>query len=266
MRGRPDVAVRAARQEVREHVVRSGRELSRHIAPAAKEVVAVGQLDGMGAILTARVDVRAAAQQVVDDVDLPGHDRPVNRLTGSAVSGVQELGRFVEQRPHLFRIAFADRRRDGFSLRRGVVKARIPAREQRLHLDVSAIARRFDEVAAHAKRIRTVIEQERRDVELILAHGEGQGRPVFVVGAHERRVRRHQARDRLQISRDAGAEQLPDISALAGRPQQRFVLLSSSGGIMAHPVRSASLNRRSGGVRVRSAGLHSGLQASRSRV
>ena len=96
-----------------------------HIAPAAKVVIAVGELDRARAIGAPGVDVRAAGQQFVDDVDLPRHHRPVDGLIGPRVAGVQQLGRGVEQAPHLA----ADRARGS---------PRRPARLGRRRRDASA--------------------------------------------------------------------------------------------------------------------------------
>ena len=57
--------------------------------PAAKMVIAVGELNRASAIATFRMDLRAARQQLVDDIELARHHGPMNGLIGSLVAGVQ---------------------------------------------------------------------------------------------------------------------------------------------------------------------------------
>ena len=115
--GRPDVHRCAAGNEVREHLTGRRCDVTRHVTPAAIVIVAVGELDRPRAILPSRVDVGATGEQLVDDVDLPRHHRPMNRLIGSSVAGMQKLGRGIQQALDLFNVAFPDRRGHGFALR-----------------------------------------------------------------------------------------------------------------------------------------------------
>src|SRR5262249_5750304 len=84
-----DVDVDTARHEVSVHVTRSGDRVGGNIAPATIEVIAVREVNRPRAVLPARVDVGTSGEQLVDEVDLPGHHGPMNRLIGARVSGVQ---------------------------------------------------------------------------------------------------------------------------------------------------------------------------------
>src|SRR5262245_16049580 len=145
-RGHPYVHVYAPSDEMSVHVIRPGQDLLGHVAPAAKMVIAVREMNRTRAVLALRVDVRAARQQLIDDVDLSRHYCPMNRLIGSPVSGVQEIGRFVQEFSDLLQVAFANRRRDRFSLRRGAVQAGELALKQLLHLDILAVAGDLEDV------------------------------------------------------------------------------------------------------------------------
>ena len=85
---RADIDIGAVIAQVREHLCGSCRPVLRHIAPAAKAVVAIGELNRLRAIRPPRVDVRAAPQQQVDHVELACHGRPVDRLVAAFIAGV----------------------------------------------------------------------------------------------------------------------------------------------------------------------------------
>ena len=79
-RGRANVNVGAARSKVRKNFGGSGRHALGHISPASIIVVSIRELDRAGAVESTGIDIGTASQQLVDHLDLPGHDRPVNRL------------------------------------------------------------------------------------------------------------------------------------------------------------------------------------------
>ena len=85
---RADIDIRAVIAQVREHLCGSCLPVLRHIAPAAKAVVAIAELNRLRAIRPPRVDVRSARQQDVDHVELARHGRPVDRLIAAFIAGV----------------------------------------------------------------------------------------------------------------------------------------------------------------------------------
>ena len=95
-RSRANVDVRAPSTQVLEHLCGSGMPVLRHIAPAAKVVIAVAELNRPRAILSPGVDVRSARQQQVNHVELARHRRPVDRLIAAFIAGVQQLRRGIE--------------------------------------------------------------------------------------------------------------------------------------------------------------------------
>src|SRR5262249_40167323 len=103
--------------------------------------------------------------------DLSRHHGPMNRLIGSPVSGAQEFWRFVEESSDLLQVAFANRRRDRFSLRRGAVQAGELALQQLLHLSIPAVAGALEGIR-ESKGICAVVKQVCRDINMVLSHGE----------------------------------------------------------------------------------------------
>jgi hypothetical protein len=89
---RADVAVRPVGAEMLEDLGGGDGPVLGDVAPAPEIVVAVRELDRPRPVAARRVDVRATRQQLVDDVELPRHRRPVDRLAGPQVAGVQEPG------------------------------------------------------------------------------------------------------------------------------------------------------------------------------
>src|SRR5439155_451967 len=75
--GGADIDVGAARAEMQPHVRWGGRPVSRYVAPAAKMVIAVRELNWQGTVAALGVDVRPAWEQLINHVELSGHDCPV---------------------------------------------------------------------------------------------------------------------------------------------------------------------------------------------
>ena len=90
--------------------------------------------------------------------------------------------------------------------------------QERLHLDIAAVASDLDQVVLERQtdRIHPAIQQEGRSLDLVLAHGEVEGRAVCVLAAYERRVFLQKRLDRLDVAIDRGAEHPPDVGAGAG--------------------------------------------------
>ena len=111
-------------------------------------------------------------------------DRLIGRSSSPACSSSGEASSRLRT---LGQIALADRRGDGFSFGRGAVRAGELGLQQLLHLGVAAVAGDFEQLSLpQGQRVGAVLEQEGRDFELVLAHGEVQRRAVFVVRARER--------------------------------------------------------------------------------
>src|SRR5205807_10585292 len=79
-------------------------------------------------------------------------------------------------------------------------------------------------IQREAKRFSTAVEEKGCDFHLIFAHGEIDRRAIGIMSAHERGVFRQKPLHGCEVSRDAGAEKLPDIRARAGGPQEWFIL------------------------------------------
>ena len=188
-RGR-QIDERAARLQVGHDLCGSHRPVARHIAPAAVEVVAVGQVNGPSAVYPLSVDLRAAPQQLVDRVELSRHGRPVDRLAGPLVALADERRLRVEQLAHLFQIVFPQRQRDRLPLRRRIELRVERVRQQLLQLRVAAIACNLDRIIVHPEiqRVAILLEQEANDVGAILAHGEVKRLAIVVVRPGQRRI------------------------------------------------------------------------------
>jgi len=96
----------------------------------------------------------------------------MNRLVGKFVPCVQQLRRFIEQLAHPLRIMFADRSGDRVTLRRSAEHLGVSAGQQFFHLGIAAVLRDLYQIAADAKRLCAVIQQERCNLDLILPHGK----------------------------------------------------------------------------------------------
>ncbi len=116
------------------------------VTPATVGVIAVGQMDRSRSIEPLRVEVGATIDEVVDDVRLTRHRRPVNRLVRRTITGVSELWGGIEELAHLRQVVFANG--SGYRLPTfgSVVHLRELACEKALHVRVSAIAVHFDRI------------------------------------------------------------------------------------------------------------------------
>ena len=222
----------AARSQVRHHLRRRCRPVARDVAPAAIEVVAVGQMNRLRAVHAPRVDIGAALQQLVDRLDLPRHRRPVDWLTGSAVALREERGLGIEQLAHPRQIVLPQRERNRFALPRGVERRLERLGQQPLHLHVATIARNLQRavVEPQVHRVAIVLEQESRDVDAILANGEVERLAIGVVGARQRRIPGDERASGVEIAGNAGLDQRPEVGSAARRPQQ-LVIGSQRGGL-----------------------------------
>jgi hypothetical protein len=112
-----DVDGCAAGAEVSEDLGRSRRDIPGHIAPASIGIVAVSELNRARTIPSSRIDVSAARKQLVDDGEPPRHRCPVNRLIASGIAGMQQVGRYVEDRLRTGDVAVANGGGDGLARR-----------------------------------------------------------------------------------------------------------------------------------------------------
>ena len=211
MTRRRQIDERAARLEMGHDLGGRHRPVARHVAPAAIEVVAIGQVNGPRAVHPPGVDVRAAPQQLVDCVELSRHRRPVNRLAGSLVALADELRLGIEQLAHPLQVVIPQRQRDRFALRRGVESRFERVRQQLFHLRVAAIACNLDRIVVHPEiqRVAIVLEQEPDDVDAVLAHGEVERLAIVVVRPRERRIFGDERPHGFEIARRAGLERAP---------------------------------------------------------
>ena len=67
-------------------------------------IVTVVKVNRTCAVETDGFNVCATRQQFVDDVELPSHHGPVDRLIGSLVSDMQQFRRIVEQTAHFGKV------------------------------------------------------------------------------------------------------------------------------------------------------------------
>jgi hypothetical protein len=228
---------RAARFEVSHDLRGRHRPVAGHIPPTAIKVVTVRDVNGPGAIHSFGVDVRAAAQQLVDRVELPGHRRPVDWLAGSLVALPDELRLRVQQLAHPLQVVIPQRLRNRVALRRGVESGFERVRQQRFHRRVAAIAGNLERIVVHPEieRVVIVLEQESHDFHAVLPHGEVERLAVVVMRARERRISCDQRSHGFEITGDTGLDERPHIGAAARRPQE-FLIRFQRGGL-AHAVR-----------------------------
>ncbi len=99
-----------------ENICRGGGDVRGHVAPAAITIVATGELNRTRAIRTFRVDVGASLKQPVDEIELPCHRGPMNRLIASAIARIEKFGRLVEQLSHQSEVAIPNCRGDHIAL------------------------------------------------------------------------------------------------------------------------------------------------------
>src|SRR5580704_16366518 len=88
---RANVTIPPPITEVREDLCRSRWRVRRHIAPTSIEIVAIRELNRPRAVAACGVDVRAACQQFVNDLDLPRHHGPMDWLIRSSITDVQQF-------------------------------------------------------------------------------------------------------------------------------------------------------------------------------
>ncbi len=69
---------------------------------------------------------------------------------------------------------------------------------------------------SQAKRTGTLFEQESDDVEPVFPHREVKRRAVAILTHHERTVFVDEPFNTLEVSCDAGTQEIPDIGARAG--------------------------------------------------
>jgi hypothetical protein len=96
------------------------------IAPAAVVVVAVGEVDRAKAVRASRVDISAAVEEEIDEADVAGHHRPVNRQTAALVGGFCERGIGLDHGADAIGVARFDGVGDCGALRRHVVTLEQP--------------------------------------------------------------------------------------------------------------------------------------------
>jgi hypothetical protein len=195
-------------------------------------------MNGAGAVHPPGVDIRAAHQQLVDRLELPRHRGPMNRPVGSLVALAEELGLGIEQRAHLLHIMFAQRQRDRLALRRSVELRFERIHQHALHRRIAAVARDLDRVIFNPEihRVGVVLEQEPCDSNVVLAHREIERLAVVVVGPREHAVFRDQHPHGREVTRRAGLEQRPHVSAPAGGPRELLAGLQLRG-LQHAPVR-----------------------------
>src|SRR6185503_11063329 len=193
---------------------------------AAEIVVAIEQLDGTRAVPSSGIDVRAALDKIIDDVELSGHHCPMYWLVSVHVCCVQELGRLVEQTANLVRVTLANRSSNDLASGRSIVPGK-GLFEQLQHVCVSAVPGDVEERVASPciYRVRAVLEQDCGNRDLILAHGEIHRPPVRVRSADKRRILGKQSFDDSNIAGHGSLEHLPDVGSGAGRPEKWLVLL-----------------------------------------
>src|SRR5262245_19191966 len=91
-----------------EHLARRRGDILRDVAPTAIVVVSIRELNWACLVLASRVEIGSAREQFVDQIELPGHHGPMNRLIGTLIADMQEFGRGIEQRTHTREVTLAD--------------------------------------------------------------------------------------------------------------------------------------------------------------
>src|SRR5688572_24822121 len=102
------------------------------IAPTAEMVIAIGQLNGAGAVKTFGVDIGTASKERIDEIELASHRGPMNGLVTPRVPGVKEGGMFIDQFQDACNVSSTSGRSDSFALRRSVLGSSVRA-EKLLH-------------------------------------------------------------------------------------------------------------------------------------
>src|SRR4029079_4236516 len=124
-------------------------------------------------------------EKLVNELKLPGHDCPMNRLIAPAVAGVQQLGRTVEDCFHSREVVSANGGGNGFAERGSTVQLRKFCLQEALHFHITAITRDLKEsvVDRQAGRIRISLQQKGHDLKPIFPHGKIEWLAVIVLGA-----------------------------------------------------------------------------------
>ncbi len=91
-----------------EHLAGRRGGILRDVAPTAIVVVSIRELNRACPVLASGVDIGSTREQFVDQIELPGHHGPVDRLIGTLIAEVQEFGRGIEQRTYTGQVTVAD--------------------------------------------------------------------------------------------------------------------------------------------------------------
>lgn len=219
--GCADITMGTERAEVGDGFPRAGTGRG---PPVAEMVIATGDLDGAGAIEALGVEIGAAAVEFVDDGMAAGHGGPMDGLVAALVTGVEEFGRLIEESFEAGEVIIANGGGGRFARGADVAGGEFAA-EERVHFGVAAVGSDLEEgiVEGEIERIGIEVEEEFGDLEAIFADGEIEGFAVMKMGAREGRIAGEEAADGFEISTDAGAEEVPEIEAATGGPDQGFV-------------------------------------------